>query len=55
MRTIRDLQRGEESEEEDDPENPDLFAGGEKSGLAVQNPGGNPADHFNNIIQQAQQ
>jgi len=54
MRTIRDLQRSEDSEDDDDQENPDLFAGGEKSGLAVQNPN-NPADHFNNIIQQAQQ
>ncbi|KAE8380840.1 hypothetical protein BDV26DRAFT_256771 [Aspergillus bertholletiae] len=29
---------GDDSEEEDDAENQDLFAGGEKSGLAVQNP-----------------
>ncbi|KAE8392664.1 P-loop containing nucleoside triphosphate hydrolase protein [Aspergillus alliaceus] len=29
---------GDDSEEEDDIENQDLFAGGEKSGLAVQNP-----------------
>jgi len=51
---MRDLQRSDETSDDEDDENPDLFAGGEKSGLAVQNPGGQ-ADHFNNIIQQAQQ
>lgn len=54
--TLQDLQRGgEDDEEEDKPQ--DMFAGGEKSGLAVQNPGegGAPLDHFRNIMNQARQ
>ncbi|KAF2721071.1 SEP-domain-containing protein [Polychaeton citri CBS 116435] len=56
MRTIRDLQSNNESDEEEDKD-PDMFAGGEKSGLAVQNPGqaNNPANHFQNIMNQAKQ
>lgn len=56
MKTIRDLQGGgDKGEDEDKPQ--DMFAGGEKSGLAVQNPGegGQPIDHFRNIMQQARQ
>ncbi|EME43377.1 hypothetical protein DOTSEDRAFT_89264 [Dothistroma septosporum NZE10] len=56
MKTIRDLQGGgNEDEDEDKPQ--DMFAGGEKSGLAVQNPGegGQPIDHFRNIMNQARQ
>lgn len=59
MRTIRDLQGqhdGSGSDSEEDP-NQNFFAGGEKSGLAVENPNrpgaaGRP-DHFNNIVNQA--
>ena len=54
LRTIRDLQSAQEEPQDEDQDNPDLFAGGEKSGLAVQDPN-KPSDHFNNIIQQAQQ
>ena len=56
MRTLRDLQSGGDDDDEKD-ENQDMFAGGEKSGLAVQNPGeGNqPIDHFRNIMNQARQ
>ncbi|KAF2626607.1 SEP-domain-containing protein [Macroventuria anomochaeta] len=39
-----------------DDENQDFFAGGEKSGLAVQNPNqANPRDHINNILKRARQ
>ncbi|KAF1343540.1 hypothetical protein BDV97DRAFT_364827 [Delphinella strobiligena] len=56
MRTIRDLQShdGSGSESDDDHEQ-DFFAGGEKSGLAVQNPnrGDKQPDYFNNLVNQA--
>lgn len=58
--TLDDLKKreeaGDESEDEDDPAQ-NMFAGGEKSGLAVQNPGqgGGPVDHFKNIMNQAKQ
>lgn len=52
----RNEERDDDSEE-DKPQ--DLFAGGEKSGLAVHNPGqsggGGPPDHFKNIMNQARQ
>jgi UBX domain-containing protein 1 len=54
--TLDDLKKKEEqSEDEDEDKGPDMFAGGEKSGLAVQNPGqsGGPVDHFKNIMNQA--
>lgn len=57
--TLRDLQGGGDEEDDDDDKEPDLYTGGEKSGLAVENPdsrgGGSsgPADHFRNIMQQA--
>ncbi|PSK36751.1 hypothetical protein B9Z65_1934 [Elsinoe australis] len=57
MRTLKDLQSasaGDESDDEDENKQ-DFFAGGEKSGLAVQNPNNNPADHFKNIMNQARQ
>jgi len=39
-----------------DDENQDFFAGGEKSGLAVQNPNqSNPRDQINNILKRARQ
>ncbi|KAA8618223.1 Cdc48-dependent protein degradation adaptor protein Shp1 [Pyrenophora tritici-repentis] len=45
-RTLRDLQS----------ENQDFFAGGEKSGLAVQNPNqSNPRDQINSILKRARQ
>lgn len=55
--TLRDLQ-GAGDDDDDDEKEQDMFAGGEKSGLAVQNPGsghGNsgPVDHFKNILNQA--
>ncbi|KAK5113425.1 hypothetical protein LTR85_010853 [Meristemomyces frigidus] len=62
--TLRDLQRGGDDEGDDDDDDPnkpptDFYTGGEKSGLAVENPdsgrGGGPADHFRNIMQQARQ
>ncbi|KAI5364920.1 Putative UBX domain, UBA-like superfamily, SEP domain, Ubiquitin-like domain superfamily [Septoria linicola] len=54
--TIRDLQGGGDDDEDDDKKR-DLFAGGEKSGLAVTDPnqGGGPVDHFRNILNQARQ
>lgn len=54
--TIRDLQGGDEEDEEDDKKR-DLFAGGEKSGLAVTDPNQRkgPRDHFRNIMDQARQ
>ncbi|KAF4555131.1 SEP domain-containing protein [Elsinoe fawcettii] len=59
MRTLRDLQSGSAGDDSDDEDETkqDFFAGGEKSGLAVQNPNNNnPAsDHFNNIMNQARQ
>ena len=56
--TMADLQRGDDDEGEGDGDdkNQDMFAGGEKSGLAVQNPGQDrPVDHFRNIMNQARQ
>lgn len=51
--TLADLNNGDDVDEEKDP-NQDLFTGGEKSGLAVQNPDqAGPADHFRNIMNQA--
>lgn len=53
--SFRDLQRAdEEDDDEEDDKAQDLFAGGEKSGLAVQNPD-QPANHFRNIMNQARQ
>lgn len=55
LRTLKDLRGGEGDDSDDsDEERQDFFAGGEKSALAVQNPN-KPADHFKNILQQAQQ
>ncbi|KAG8627992.1 hypothetical protein KVT40_003865 [Elsinoe batatas] len=59
MRTLRDLQSGSGGDDSDDEDETkqDFFAGGEKSGLAVQNPNNpnNSSDHFNNIMNQARQ
>lgn len=57
--TLQDLVggRGEDNDDDEGDKNQDMFAGGEKSGLAVQNPnqgGAGPADHFRNILNQAQ-
>lgn len=62
IKTLRDLQASadDDDEEDEDKKKRDLFAGGEKSGLAVQDPargggsgrGGRP-DHFSNILSQA--
>lgn len=70
LRTLQDLQNqpsghghahgddGDHASDDDyeDDENQDFFAGGEKSGLAVQNPNAsNPRDHINNILRRARQ
>lgn len=69
LRTLKDLQSGggdghghahdggDDSDDDDqDDENQDFFAGGEKSGLAVQNPNAaNPRDQINNILKRARQ
>jgi UBX domain-containing protein 1 len=69
LRTLRDLQNesgghghshgdgGDDASDEDDKdENQDFFTGGEKSGLAVQNPGAhNARDHINNILKRARE
>lgn len=65
-RTLRDLQssgggHGHAHDDDDDEHSPeddsqDFFAGGEKSGLAVQNPSqSNPRDQINNILKRARQ
>ncbi|KAI9658569.1 MAG: hypothetical protein M1821_002129 [Bathelium mastoideum] len=64
MRTLRDLQGDEDArghghahshgDEEDDENGQDFFAGGEKSGLAVQNPK-NAQDHIRNMLERARQ
>lgn len=49
---------GDDSDDDDehDDENQDFFTGGEKSGLAVQNPNAaNPRDQINNILKRARQ
>lgn len=62
VRTLRDLQASADDgdDEDEDKKKRDLFAGGEKSGLAVQDPGrgdgggsGRGSDHFQNILSQA--
>jgi hypothetical protein len=57
-RTIKDLQgdsgHGHSHDDESDDEDTDMFAGGEKSGLAVKGPGNsNPQDQINNILDRA--
>ena len=61
--TLDDLKKMQEDHDDasdDEDKKQDMFAGGEKSGLAVQNPGqaggsGGPTDHFKNIMNQAKQ
>lgn len=71
LRTLKDLQAGggggghghahddgdgDSDDDFQDDENQDFFAGGEKSGLAVQNPNqANPRDQINNILKRARQ
>ncbi|KAF2851904.1 SEP-domain-containing protein [Plenodomus tracheiphilus IPT5] len=66
LKTFKDLQSGggggparnssDDDEDSKDDENQDFFAGGEKSGLAVQNPNAaNPRDQINNILKRARQ
>jgi len=71
LRTLKDLQSGgsggghghshddgdrDSDEDDQDDENQDFFTGGEKSGLAVQNPNAaNPRDQINNILKRARQ
>jgi UBX domain-containing protein 1 len=61
-RTIKDLQgdgghgHAHDDDDDDDKEDQDFFAGGEKSGLAVQNPNAsNPRDQINKLIKRARQ
>ncbi|KAL5378973.1 UBX domain-containing protein 1 [Paraphaeosphaeria sporulosa] len=64
-RTLGDLQLSgggghghahDDDDSDDDDEQHDFFTGGEKSGLAVQNPNqSNPRDHINNILRRARQ
>lgn len=58
LRTLSDLPSGNvdnEGPDSDSDNDQDFFAGGEKSGLAVQNPGrpSNPRDAINSIIDRA--
>lgn len=61
VRTLRDLQASasDGNSDDEDKKKRDLFAGGEKSGLAVQDPGRGDGgssrrpDHFENILSQA--
>lgn len=69
LRTLKDLQSGggagpshahgdshSSDDDELDDEHQDFFTGGEKSGLAVQNPNAtNPRDQINNILKRARQ
>ncbi|KAI8933087.1 hypothetical protein NX059_009730 [Plenodomus lindquistii] len=66
LKTFKDLQSGggggparansSDDDDDKDDENQDFFAGGEKSGLAVQNPNAaNPRDQINNILKRARQ
>lgn len=68
MRTLRDLQGSasgdsgqghshDDEDDEDEDKDQDMFAGGEKSGLAVQNPnsGRSGEDHINQILRRAAQ
>lgn len=65
LRTLGDLQpsggghghgHAHDDDGSDDDENHDFFTGGEKSGLAVQNPNqSNPRDQINNILRRARQ
>lgn len=70
LRTFKDLQsgssgsggpgpaahNGSSDDGDDDGDSQDFFAGGEKSGLAVQNPhGSTPRDHINSILKRARQ
>jgi UBX domain-containing protein 1 len=68
LRTLKDLQGGGsggghahsegDSGDDDHDEEQDFFTGGEKSGLAVQNPNAGaatPRDHINNILKRARQ
>lgn len=68
LKTLKDLQSSggghghahndgdRDSDEDYTDENQDFFAGGEKSGLAVQNPNqANPRDQINNILKRARQ
>ncbi|KAL5432924.1 hypothetical protein PMIN06_011843 [Paraphaeosphaeria minitans] len=64
-RTLGDLQSSgggahghahDDDDDDDDDEQHDFFTGGEKSGLAVQNPNqSNSRDHINNILRRARQ
>lgn len=57
--TLDDIKKRDEEDDSEDEEDKkqNMFAGGEKSGLAVKNPGqgGGPTDHFKNIMNQARQ
>ncbi|KAL7267241.1 protein phosphatase regulator [Rhizina undulata] len=53
--TLGDLSKSNDDDDESDEEHQDLFAGGEKSGLAVQNPGENKRGVVQDIIKRAEE
>jgi len=60
MKTLQDLQkessgRHGHGHDDDDDHGQDMFAGGEKSGLAVENPGQNPRDLMERLLQRARE
>src|SRR5579871_4212429 len=62
MKTLQDLQKESSSRhghghdhDDDDDHGQDMFAGGEKSGLAVENPGQNPRDLMERLLQRARE
>jgi UBX domain-containing protein 1 len=61
MKTLQDLQKkssghqGHDHDDDDDDHGQDMFAGGEKSGLAVENPGQNPRDLMERLLRRARE
>jgi len=64
MKTLQDLRKQpsgrhghnhDDDDDDDDDHGQDMFAGGEKSGLAVQNPGQNPRDLMERLLQRARE
>ena len=55
VRTLRDIGSVAQDEDDDDEKDQDYFAGGEKSGLAVQGggSGNNAQDHIQGILDRA--
>jgi UBX domain-containing protein 1 len=61
MKTLQDLQKASsgrpdhDHDDDDDDHGQDMFAGGEKSGLAVENPGQNPRDLMERLLRRARE